>query len=207
MDILIIGIISYLMGSIPFGLLLTKIFLKKDIRDIGSGNIGATNVLRTGNKTVGYITLSLDILKAVIPVIFVKIYYTDFLYLASLCAFIGHVFPVWLKFKGGKGVATYFGAYLAFIFNHPDAFSLDIPYFKVNLVLFFIILYFGLMKIFRISALASLTTIILAGFTVIYSINDSFTITYQVFIILLIFYQHRENLQRLFKGEENKFWI
>ena len=92
MDILIIGIISYLMGSIPFGLLLTKIFLKKDIRDIGSGNIGATNVLRTGNKTVGYITLSLDILKAVIPVIFVKIYYTDYLYLASLCAFIGHVF-------------------------------------------------------------------------------------------------------------------
>ena len=68
MDILIIGIISYLMGSIPFGLILTKIFLKKDIRDIGSGNIGATNVLRTGNKTVGYITLSLDILKAVIPV-------------------------------------------------------------------------------------------------------------------------------------------
>ena len=113
MDILIIGIISYLMGSIPFGLILTKIFLKKDIRDIGSGNIGATNVLRTGNKTVGYITLSLDILKAVIPVIFVKIYYTDYLYLASLCAFIGHVFPVWLKFKGGKGVATYVGILFA----------------------------------------------------------------------------------------------
>ena len=113
MDILIIGIISYLMGSIPFGLILTKIFLKKDIRDIGSGNIGATNVLRTGNKTVGYITLALDILKAVIPVIFVKIYYTDFLYLASLCAFIGHVFPVWLKFKGGKGVATYVGILFA----------------------------------------------------------------------------------------------
>ena len=72
MDILIIGIISYLMGSIPFGLILAKIFLKKDIRDIGSGNIGATNVLRTGNKTVGYITLSLDILKAVIPVISVS---------------------------------------------------------------------------------------------------------------------------------------
>ena len=113
MDILIIGIISYLMGSIPFGLILTKIFLKKDIRDIGSGNIGATNVLRAGNKTVGYITLSLDILKAVIPVIFVKIYYTDYLYLASLCAFIGHVFPVWLKFKGGKGVATYVGILFA----------------------------------------------------------------------------------------------
>ena len=76
MDILIIGIISYFMGSIPFGLILTKIFLKKDIREIGSGNIGATNVLRTGNKIVGYITLSLDILKAIIPIIFVKIYST-----------------------------------------------------------------------------------------------------------------------------------
>ena len=113
MDILIIGIISYLMGSIPFGLILAKIFLKKDIRDIGSGNIGATNVIRAGNKSVGYITLSLDILKAVIPVILVKIYYTDYLYLASLCAFIGHVFPVWLKFKGGKGVATYVGILFA----------------------------------------------------------------------------------------------
>ena len=118
MDILIIGIISYLMGSIPFGLLLTKIFLKKDIRDIGSGNIGATNVLRAGNKTVGYITLSLDILKSIVPVIFVKIYYTDFLYLASLCAFIGHVFPVWLKFKGGKGVATYVGILFALSLIH-----------------------------------------------------------------------------------------
>ena len=113
MDIFITGIISYLMGSIPFGLILTKIFLKKDIREIGSGNIGATNVLRTGNKIVGYITLSLDILKAVIPVIFVKIYHSDFLYLASLCAFIGHVFPVWLGFKGGKGVATYVGILFA----------------------------------------------------------------------------------------------
>ena len=151
MDILVICIISYLMGSIPFGLILTKIFLKKDIRDIGSGNIGATNVLRTGNKTVGYIltkiflkkdirdvgsgnigatnalrtgnkfigytTLFFDIVKAVIPVIFVKSYYTDCLYLASLCAFIGHVFPVWLKFKGGKGVATYVGILFALNLN------------------------------------------------------------------------------------------
>ena len=109
MDIFLIGIISYLMGSIPFGFILTKIFLKKDIREIGSGNIGATNALRTGNKTIGYSTLVLDILKAVAPVIYVKIFYQDFLYIASLCAFLGHVFPIWLKFKGGKGVATYVG--------------------------------------------------------------------------------------------------
>ena len=87
-------IISYLLGSIPFGLILTKIFLNKDIRTIGSGNIGATNALRTGNKAIGYSTLILDILKAVIPVIYVKIYYTDYLYISSLCVFLGHVFPI-----------------------------------------------------------------------------------------------------------------
>ena len=109
MDILLIGIVCYLMGSIPFGFILTKLFLKKDIRKIGSGNIGATNALRTGNKIIGYSTLILDILKAVVPVIYVKIFYQDLLYIASLCAFLGHVFPIWLKFKGGKGVATYVG--------------------------------------------------------------------------------------------------
>ena len=109
MDILIIGIISYLMGSIPFGLILTKIFLKKDIRDIGSGNIGATNVLRTGNKSLGYLTLVLDIAKAVVPVIYIKFNYPDLVYISALCAFLGHLFPVWLEFKGGKGVATFVG--------------------------------------------------------------------------------------------------
>ena len=109
MEYLIVGIASYLMGSIPFGLILTKIFLKKDIRDIGSGNIGATNVLRTGNKLIGYLTLVLDITKAIIPVIYVKINFPELIYITSLCAFLGHVFPIWLKFKGGKGVATYVG--------------------------------------------------------------------------------------------------
>ena len=109
MELLTIGIISYLMGSIPFGLILTKIFLKKDIRDIGSGNIGATNALRTGNKFIGYSTLILDIVKAVIPVLYVKVNFPDLIYVSALCAFLGHVFPVWLKFKGGKGVATYVG--------------------------------------------------------------------------------------------------
>ena len=97
------------MGSIPFGYALTKLFLKKDIRNIGSGNIGATNVLRTGNKTIGYSTLILDVIKAVLPVIFIKLNYPDYIFISSLCVFIGHVFPVWLKFKGGKGVATYVG--------------------------------------------------------------------------------------------------
>ena len=97
------------MGSIPFGFILTKLFLRKDIRNIGSGNIGATNALRTGNKSLGLATLVLDISKAVLPVLYTKFYYQDYILVASLCAFLGHVFPIWLKFKGGKGVATYVG--------------------------------------------------------------------------------------------------
>ena len=188
MDILIIGIISYLMGSIPFGLILTKIFLKKDIRDIGSGNIGATNVLRAGNKIVGYITLSLDILKAVIPVIFVKIYYTDFLYLASLCAFIGHVFPVWLKFKGGKGVATYVG------------------------ILFAINIYFGIIftiswfVTFFISKYSSLSSLIGAASIPIYLLilTQFDQVIFFTIMFVLIFFTHRENIKRLKNKEETK---
>ena len=97
------------MGSIPFGFILTKFFLKKDIRNIGSGNIGATNALRTGNKLIGYTTLFFDITKAVIPIIYIKFNFPELLYIGSLCIFLGHVFPVWLRFKGGKGVATYVG--------------------------------------------------------------------------------------------------
>ena len=188
MDILIIGIISYLMGSIPFGLLLTKIFLKKDIRDIGSGNIGATNVLRAGNKTVGYITLSLDILKAVIPVIFVKIYHTDFLYLASLCAFIGHVFPVWLKFKGGKGVAAYLGIILGISFSFGVVFGLA---WLLTAIIF---------------RYASLSSIVGSMFVWIYSIFMGNEIqTYLLFIIfIIIIYTHKDNIIRLKNSNENK---
>src|SRR6056300_1510437 len=109
MDYILVIVVAYFLGSIPFGFILTKVFLNKDIRNIGSGNIGATNALRTGNKLIGYSTLILDVAKAIIPVIFVKNNYPDLIYIASLCAFLGHVFPVWLKFKGGKGVATYVG--------------------------------------------------------------------------------------------------
>ena len=95
MEYLIVALSSYLLGSIPFGFILTKIFLKKDIRDIGSGNIGATNALRTGNKLIGYTTLIFDVTKAIIPVIYVKINHPELIYVASLCVFLGHVFPVW----------------------------------------------------------------------------------------------------------------
>ena len=188
MDVFLIGIISYLMGSIPFGLLLTKIFLKKDIREIGSGNIGATNVLRTGNKTIGYITLVLDILKAVAPVIYVKIFYQDFLYISSLCAFLGHVFPVWLKFKGGKGVATYVGILFAINFYLGLIFT------------------FSWFITFFVSKYSSLSSLVGAASIPIYSLILSqfdqgifFTIMF-----VLIFFTHRENIKRLKNKEETK---
>ena len=121
------------MGSIPFGLILTKVFLKKDIRDVGSGNIGATNVLRTGNKLIGYFTLILDVLKAVIPVLYVKLSFPELVYISSLSAFIGHVFPIWLKFKGGKGVATYVG--ILFSINNLSLNENDIGDFRTFLKL------------------------------------------------------------------------
>ena len=188
MDILIIGIISYLMGSIPFGLILTKLFLKKDIREIGSGNIGATNVLRSGNKIIGYITLIFDILKAVIPVIFVKNYYTDFLYLASLCAFLGHVFPVWLKFKGGKGVATYVG--ILFVIN---------IYFGIIFALCWFII-FGITKFSSLSSL--IASISIPIYLIITSNFDE--IFFFIIMFVLIFFTHRENVKRLKNKEETK---
>ena len=188
MDVFLIGIISYLMGSIPFGLLLTKIFLKKDIREIGSGNIGATNVLRTGNKTIGYITLILDILKAVAPVIYVKIFYQDFLYISSLCAFLGHVFPVWLKFKGGKGVATYLGVILA----------LSIKFFLI-----FIIAWISLSLLFRFASLSSMiSSLIVFLYAYFYEINNNVLILFIFFVMIL--FTHKENILRLKSSKENK---
>ena len=188
MDIFLIGIISYLMGSIPFGFILTKIFLKKDIREIGSGNIGATNALRTGNKALGYSTLILDILKAIFPVIYVKIFYEDSLYVASLCAFLGHVFPIWLKFKGGKGVATYVGI----------LFAINI-YFGIIFAIFWFVTFF-------ISKYSSLSSLIGAASIPIYLMiltqfdqGIFFTIMF-----VLIFFTHRENIKRLKNKEETK---
>ena len=188
MDIFLIGIITYLMGSIPFGFILTKIFLKKDIREIGSGNIGATNALRTGNKTIGYSTLILDVLKAITPIIYIKIFYQDFLYIASLCAFLGHVFPIWLKFKGGKGVATYVGI----------LFAINI-YFGVVFTISWFITFF-------ISKFSSLSSLVGAASIPIYLlISAQFNqVIFFVIMFVLIFFTHRENIKRLKNKEETK---
>ena len=188
MDYLIIGIVSYLMGSIPFGLILTKIFLNKDIRDIGSGNIGATNALRTGNKFIGYATLILDIVKAIIPVIFVKINYPDLIYIASLCAFLGHVFPIWLKFKGGKGVATYVGI----------LFSIDLM-----LGVIFATSWGIVFLIFRYSSLSSIISSISIPIYILITDQISNAIFFSIMFIL-IFFTHRENIKRLKNKEESK---
>ena len=188
MDYLIVGVASYLIGSIPFGLILTKIFLNKDIRDIGSGNIGATNALRTGNKLIGYSTLILDIAKAIIPVIFVKINYPDLIYIASLCAFLGHVFPIWLKFKGGKGVATYVGIL-----------------FSINFLLgiIFVTSWGIIFLIFRYSSLSSIIGSISIPIYILITDQISNAIFFSIMFVL-IFFTHRENIKRLKNKEESK---
>ena len=188
MDYFIVGIVSYLMGSIPFGLILTKIFLNKDIREIGSGNIGATNALRTGNKLIGYSTLILDIAKAIIPVIFVKINYPDLIYIASLCAFLGHVFPIWLKFKGGKGVATYVGIL-----------------FSINLLLgiIFAASWGIIFLMFRYSSLSSIVGSISIPIYILITDQISNAIFFSIMFVL-IFFTHRENIKRLKNKEESK---
>ena len=187
MEILIVSILSYLIGSVPFGFILTKIFLKKDIRDIGSGNIGATNALRTGNKTLGYGTLFLDVIKAVIPVIYVKINYPDYIFIASLCAFLGHVFPIWLKFKGGKGVATYVGIL-----------------FSINLTIGFIFIgvWFFTFLTSKYSSLASLFGSLSIPIYLFFFTSQNLVFFSIMFI--LIFYTHRENVKRLKNKEESK---
>tara|TARA_A100000164_G_scaffold374377_1_gene407268 strand:+ start:34 stop:612 length:579 start_codon:yes stop_codon:yes gene_type:complete len=188
MDILITGGICYLIGSIPFGLILTKIFLKKDIRDIGSGNIGATNVLRTGNKLIGYTTLFFDIFKAVIPVIYIKYNFTELIYIGSLCTFLGHVFPVWLKFKGGKGVATYLG--ILFVLN-------------IYLGLIFIISWLITFAFSKFSSLSSLVaSISIPIYLIILTQFDQ--IIFFTIMFVLIFFNHRENIKRLKNKEETK---
>ena len=187
MEIIVISILSYLMGSIPFGFILTKIFLKKDIRDIGSGNIGATNTLRTGNKTLGYGTLFLDVIKAVIPVIYVKLNYPDYIFIASLCVFLGHVFPIWLKFKGGKGVATYVGIL-----------------FSINLTIGFVFIgvWFFTFLISKYSSLSSLLGSLSVPIYLLFFTNQNLVFFSIMFI--LIFYTHRENVKRLKNKEESK---
>ena len=187
-ELFLIILVSYLFGSIPFGLLLTKIFLKKDIREIGSGNIGATNVLRAGNKILGYSTLVLDILKAVLPILYIKFFMNDYLYISALSIFIGHVFPIWLKFKGGKGVASYLG-----ILCCLDIFT----------ALIFGVVWIFVFMLFKFSSLSSLlASLTIPIFQFFYNSNSDYYFYFMMFI--LIFFTHRENIKRLRNNTESK---
>ena len=187
METLFIFSVSYLCGSIPFGFLLTKFFLKKDIRKMGSGNIGATNVLRTGNKLIGYSTLTLDVLKAIVPLIIIKFNLPEFIFVSSLSIFIGHVFPVWLKFKGGKGVATYVG--MLFCINYILGFV-------------FIISWFIVFILSKYSSLSSMIASLSIPIFCFFIYNENFYFFTMMFI--LVFFTHRENIKRLINNTESK---
>ena len=200
MEILLIISISYLSGSIPFGLLLTKIFSNKDIRKIGSGNIGATNVLRTGNKFLALSTLILDILKGYVPVTFFYYYYPEYIQISALMAFLGHLFPIWLKFNGGKGVATYLGVLFGL--------SLELSF-------LFIFTWIVVSLIFKYSSLSSMfssltvlvITILRENFVNAVSTVSVFENEMQfilfIFFILILF-SHRKNISNLKNGIEQK---
>ena len=186
-------IIFYLIGSLPFALILTKLSGFGDIRNIGSGNVGATNVLRTGNKYLAFIVLSLDIIKGFVPLIILQFYFEDLSMLNKIIlghfAIIGHIFPIWLKFKGGKGVATYIG----FLFSIN-------PYIGLS----FLILWLVVALSTKYSSLGSLTAILIAP---IYFIFINFNLYIGIFFIylsLIIYLKHSENIKRLLNKTESK---
>ena len=191
LEILYVAAYSYVLGSIPFGLMLTKIFLKKDIREIGSGNIGATNVLRAGKKSLGIATLLLDGSKAYISVAITLIFFQDFIYLSALICILGHIFPVWLKFNGGKGIAVYVGVLFSFSI-----------YLGLIFVSSWIIVLF-LSKYSSLSSLVSALVIFLYSLTL-----DNSSISVFCFIIfIIIIYSHRKNISRIRNKTENKINI
>jgi len=200
MEIFLVAVFSYFCGSIPFGLILTKAFSGKDIRSIGSGNIGATNVLRTGNKYLAFSTLILDILKGYFAVIITQQYFLELIQLSALLVFLGHLFPIWLKFKGGKGVATFLGILFALSYS---------------LTLLFILTWITVALIFKYSSLSSIfasITVFVISFikenivkVIDPNISNVSDIKLLLFILLiLIIYTHKNNISNLINRTEHK---
>jgi glycerol-3-phosphate acyltransferase PlsY len=181
-------LLGYLLGSIPFGLILTRLFGAGDIRQIGSGNIGATNVLRTGRKELAAATLLLDAAKGFAAVAIAEALWPGTGVLAAATAFLGHVYPVWLKFRGGKGVATMMGIVLAL--NWPCG-------------LIYALVWLGVLAAFRFSSLAGMAAAISAP------VSAAFFSAFDIVLLLLalallILWKHRENIDRLLSGTEPK---
>jgi acyl phosphate:glycerol-3-phosphate acyltransferase len=182
-------VIGYLLGSIPFGLVLTKLAGTPDLRSIGSGNIGATNVLRTGRKGLAAATLLLDALKGTAAVIIAgSIGGPDAAMLAGLGAFLGHLFPVWLKFRGGKGVAVYIGVLLGLFW--PGA-------------IVFCVIWLAVAFLTRYSSLSALVASVVTPLFLLLLGHSALAALFAV-LTLLLFYMHRANIQRLQAGTEGK---
>jgi|TARA_B100001093_G_scaffold52114_1_gene44212 acyl phosphate:glycerol-3-phosphate acyltransferase len=187
-DFLLVFLYSYLLGSIPFGLIVTKIFLDKDIRNIGSGNIGTTNVLRTGKKSLAAATLLFDVLKGYVSVIIAHKYFNELVYLSALICLIGHIFPVWLKFKGGKGVATYLGIILGISFM---------------LGVVFVVVWLLTAIIFRYSSLSSiLSSMVVCVYSFLSSNEMQSYFLFAIFVIII--FTHKKNIMRLKNSKEDK---
>jgi len=179
---------GYLLGSIPFGLVFSRLGGLGDIREVGSGNIGATNVLRTGNKTIAFLTLLGDFLKGTIAVMVAGRYGPDTAVIAGLGAFLGHCFPVWLRFKGGKGVATYIGVLLGFTWQ---------------VMLIFAAIWLIAAVLFRYSSFAALLAS-LATPVALFAFGHIQLAELFLVLTLILWIRHTENIKRLFSGSESK---
>ena len=199
----LVVILSYLLGSINFAYITARM-KGIDISSEGSGNPGTSNVLRTLGKGSAAIVLFGDLLKGAIPIVF---FYQDQYFLVyGLAAVVGHIYPVFYRFKGGKGVATYVGVYVATVFMNPynsDLFNIDIfQILNIPVLAFF---YFVIFKITRVSAIASLTTVLITVSLLIYTNNEISNVIILVVLFVLILIKHSENIKRLREGKENKF--
>jgi acyl phosphate:glycerol-3-phosphate acyltransferase len=184
MDIVIVTLYSYILGSIPFGLIFTRLAGFGDVRKIGSGNIGATNVLRTGNKFIAALTLLLDGLKGTLSIFITIQYFNELTYYSAVIVFLAHVFPVWLKFKGGKGVATFIGSLLVINFY---------------LSAVFITAWLIMLAIFRISAVSALLGYLVVTVTTFIFFDQKIFLLIFFYFITSIF-THRQNITSLIKG-------
>jgi glycerol-3-phosphate acyltransferase PlsY len=178
--------VGCLLGSVPFGLLLTRLAGKGDIREIGSGNIGATNVLRTGSKGLAAATLVLDAVKGAAAVLIARQFWPDAVNFAAAGALIGHLYPAWLRFKGGKGVATMLGILVPLFWQAAAV---------------YVVLWIGLLLILRISSLAGMTAAASAPVTAAV-LGEEALFPMLLGFALLVIWKHRENIRRLARGEE-----